>query len=71
MATKRKGCGHCWHVTSSSTNGLGRKGWENVTCCWCGVTGERQWKIEMDLRHGPHAQESITLYEPVVIRESK
>ncbi len=71
MTRKAKGCSHCWHVTSSVTNGLDVKGWDNVMCCWCGVQGTRDWEIERSLRHGPHAKETETIYEPVVIGAPK
>ena len=45
---------HCWHVTSSTTNGLGQKGWDDEVCCWCGTTRRNHWEIARDPSHGPH-----------------
>ena len=44
--------GHCWHVTSSSTDGLGQKGYNDETCCWCGLRRRNHWRIVRDVNHG-------------------
>lgn len=51
--TKTTSCGaHCWHVTSSTTDGMGQKGWHDETCCWCGERRRNHWVIARDHNHG-------------------
>lgn len=46
--------GHCWHVTSSTTDGLAQKGWHDETCCWCGLKRKNHWRVVRDANHGNH-----------------
>jgi hypothetical protein len=45
---------HCWHVTSSTTDGLAQKGYHLEICCWCGLRRKNHWKIVPDVTHGGH-----------------
>lgn len=57
---------HCWHVTSSSTDGLGQKGTDDMVCCFCGRKGRRAWFYERDRNHGSYAQQFFRIEGPVV-----
>ena len=60
---KPKDCSkHCWHVTSSTTNGLAVEGHDNEICCTCGVKRERPWRMVNDPRHGPFNPVQILRY---------
>ena len=62
---------HCWHIMSSTTDGLGQKGWHSEVCCWCGERRKNHWQIVRDPSHGPHYALSREIrdvrheYEPV------
>lgn len=56
--TRKTGCDelmHCWHVKSSTTDGLGQKGYDSVFCCFCGKTARRKWQYVRDPNHGSYA----------------
>jgi len=61
---------HCWHVTSSTTNGLAVTGYDREVCCWCGKRRKNHWRIVKDPAHGPHVEDSKIMsgvkydYEP-------
>lgn len=50
-------CGgvHCWHVKSSTTDGMGKAGYDNVFCCFCGKVAIRRWRYVRDPEHGSYA----------------
>lgn len=66
--TKETGCDsllHCWHVRSSTTDGMGEKGFDTVFCCFCGVVKRRTWKYVRDPNHGSYADLMIRRDGPV------
>lgn len=56
-------CKHCWHCTSSYTNGLGSAGADNMLCCRCGHALRRKWHTEPDPKHGPHVPVSLKVFD--------
>ena len=45
---------HCWHVVSSSTDGMGERGYDSEICCHCAKQRKRHWRWVPDPKHGPH-----------------
>lgn len=64
---KRKLFTHCWHVTSSTTNGMGITGYDDVICCHCGAKEQREWRWDSSPDHGPHVDERDRTNTPVNI----
>ncbi len=50
---------HCWHLVSSTTDGMAQKGFDTMRCCWCGVSGRRDWFYKHDPDHGQYADDTI------------
>lgn len=50
---------HCWHVKSSTTDGMGVEGFDSQICCFCGLTRRQKWKYVKDPAHGNYVDASI------------
>ena len=46
---------HCWHVRNTTTDGLSKKGYDTVFCCFCGAVRRRKWEYVRDPNHGSYA----------------
>lgn len=54
---------HCWHVRSSTTDGMGMSGHDSERCCYCDAERIRPWKVERDMAHGPYYLVTKVIYE--------
>lgn len=54
---------HCWHIVSSTWDGMADRGWDNETCCHCGVRAKHHWRRIRDPKHGPHVETMKLKYD--------
>lgn len=53
---------HCWHIVSSTADGMAERGWDTERCCWCGLERTHHWRQTRDPKHGPYNPISVLTY---------
>lgn len=56
LTDAQKTCAHCWHLVADLVDDdRQRTGTDHRMCCHCGFSELRDWTLERDPMHGPHA----------------